>query len=317
MKKIILLSLALSGLAVAQTGEGLPKPPGPIGDPAGSGAYPAIAEARADYADHTFYHPAKLPAKLLPLVLWGNGGCRDNGLSASHFLREVASHGYFIITAGAPRSEYPVRASAPIMTAPAPPVTPPKEVRADQTSPAQIIDAIGWATRANADKASPFYKHIDTSRIAMMGHSCGGLQTVVVAADPRVDTAILFDSGVLNDARVGQSALQVKKDALLKLHTPVAYVIGGPADIAYPNAVDDYGRIAHVPVFMANMPVGHGGTFNLANGGEWAQFGVNWLNWQLKGDRKAATWFIGEKCGLCTDARWTVQRKNFNWAKAR
>jgi hypothetical protein len=286
------------------------KPAGIIGDPAGTGKYPAIAEARAEYPTHTFYHPATLPSTPLPLILWGNGGCKDNGLSASHFLREVASHGYFIITAGAPRNE---RAVMPLKLVPAsvvppPPVTAPV-ARADETQPSDLIDAIGWAARASADKYSPFYKHIDTSRIAVMGHSCGGLQTIAVAADPRIKAAILFDSGVLNNTRVGQSALQIGKDALLKLHTPMAYFIGGPTDIAYPNAEDDFSRINHMPIFLGNYPVGHGGTFSTLNGGLWAQMGVRWLDWQLKGDADAGRWFQGKACKLCGDPAWVVQRK--------
>jgi hypothetical protein len=45
------------------------------------------------------------------------------------------------------------------------------------------------------------------------------------------------------------------------------YIVGGPQDIAYANGMDDFKRIAHVPVAVANLPVGHGGTFNEPNGG--------------------------------------------------
>src|SRR5688572_27262095 len=109
------LSAILSGLAVlvgAAAASPLMAqdpvmPAGPIGPAAGTGRWPAIAEARADAAGYTIYRPQILPRQKLPLVLWGNGGCRDNGLSASHFLREVASHGYVVIANGSPRREYP------------------------------------------------------------------------------------------------------------------------------------------------------------------------------------------------------------------
>ena len=39
----------------------------------------------------------------------------------------------------------------------------------------------------------------------------------------------------------------------------VIYILGGPSDIAYPNGMDDFARIGHVPVAVANLPVGHGG----------------------------------------------------------
>jgi hypothetical protein len=38
---------------------------------------------------------------------------------------------------------------------------------------------------------------------------------------------------------------------------------------------------------------------------------VSWLDWQLRGDPKAAERFVGENCGLCRDAQWTLERKQF------
>jgi len=35
------------------------------------------------------------------------------------------------------------------------------------------------------------------------------------------------------------------------------------------------------------------------------------LDWTLKGDRLAAKRFIGPDCGLCKDAAWKIDRKNF------
>ena len=85
-----LAALMVLGAIAVQAGE---PPSRTIGAPGGSGPMPAIVEARADAPGYTIYRPARLPRQALPLVLWGNGGCRDHGLSASHFLREVASHG--------------------------------------------------------------------------------------------------------------------------------------------------------------------------------------------------------------------------------
>ncbi len=56
--------------------------------------------------------------------------------------------------------------------------------------------------------------------------------------------------------------------------------------------MDDFNRIAHVPVAVANLGVGHGGTFMQANGG------------------------AGDACGLCQDAQWSLQRKQFPAAPA-
>lgn len=309
---------ALDSVAIAQpvNESAMPaKPAGAIGTPTGTGRYPAIAEARAEAPQYTFYRPSRMPGKRLPLVLWGNGGCRDNGLSASHFLREVASHGYVMVANGAPRFERPavtvLPAASGLTASPAGRPTAPPRNTPDETQTSQLLAAIKWAQAENADRTSPYFRHINISRIAVMGHSCGGLQALAAGTDPRIDAVVAFDSGVYIRANSGLSGVLIYKDDLRKLHTPVAYFIGGPGDIAYPNANDDVARIDHIPVFYANLPVGHGGTFPLVNGGEWARFGTAWLDWQLKRDRRAARWFTGARCGLCTTRGWTIVRKNF------
>ena len=75
--------------------------------------------------------------------------------------------------------------------------------------------------------------------------------------------------------------------------------------------MDDFKRISHVPAAIANLPVGHGGTFNEPNGGAAASVAVSWLNWQLRGDAQSAKRFVGEDCGLCKDTQWSLQRRQF------
>jgi len=294
----LVLSLALSAVPLAASAQ-------VIGEPAGTGGSPAVAEARADAPGYTVYRPAQWPEARLPLVLWGNGGCRNNGLSASHFLREIASHGYLVIANGAPQEERPVQAVLPPANGPRPAGAPPPRVTADETQVRQLLGAIDWVA------GSDLGPRVDTSRIAVMGHSCGGLQALAAGADPRVDAVVAFNSGVYVRAGSGLSGVGIAKDDLKKLHTPVAYILGGPDDIAYPNGSDDVARIAHVPVFYANSPVGHGGTFGLANGGDYGRIGAAWLDWQLKGSKAAGAMFAGTDCGLCNDKTWTIVRKQF------
>ncbi|MFN4136360.1 MAG: hypothetical protein ACK4G2_11965 [Novosphingobium sp.] len=300
MKRLICLALS-----VALGSAPLAARPQVIGEPAGTGPMPAVAEARADAPGYTIYRPATWPAGPLPLVLWGNGGCRNNGLSVSHFLREIASHGYLVIANGAPKEERPVEAALPPAGPPRVAGGPPPRPTPDETSTSQMLAAIDWV--AGSDLAP----RADLSRIAVMGHSCGGLQALAAGADPRIGTVVAFNSGVYVGARTGLSGVGITKQDLNKLHTPVAYILGGPDDIAWPNGSDDVERISHVPVFYANSPVGHGGTFGLANGGDYGRIGAAWLDWQLKGSKTAGAMFAGTDCGLCRDKTWTVVRKQF------
>jgi hypothetical protein len=105
--------------------------------------------------------------------------------------------------------------------------------------------------------------------------------------------------------------VNVTKDILQQLHTPMLYLIGGPKDIAYNNAMDDFARIEKVPVFMLNHDVGHGGTYRQENGGEFGKVAVAWLKWQLNDDPAARKMFIGSDCGFCTNAAWKIQVRNY------
>jgi len=97
---------------------------------------------------------------------------------------------------------------------------------------------------------------------------------------------------------------------LAKLHTPLIYLTGGPTDIAYAGAEGDFKAINGLPIFDASTDKGHGGTWFQLDGGFMAKPVVAWLDWQLKGDTAASKQFLGADCGLCTDPRWTVKKKN-------
>jgi hypothetical protein len=162
---------------------------------------------------------------------------------------------------------------------------------------------------SNARDGSAFQRRIDVTRIAVGGHSCGGLQALAVSGDPRIDTTLVINSGIYNVPGSGRSRVQVDKSQLTRLHGPTLYLTGGPSDVAHPNATDDVARIDRVPVFFGSLPVGHGGTFSAPDGGDWARISARWLDWQLKADADASWDFAGRDCRLCTDTRWTVVQK--------
>ena len=174
-----------------------------------------------------------------------------------------------------------------------------------------MLDAISWAIAQNSDKNSPFYNKIDVSKIAVSGMSCGGLQTIETASDPRVTTDVICNSGIFinSPGALIPGMPNLTKDYLQKLHTPTLYILGGEKDIAYNNGMDDFNRINHVPVFVANMDVGHGGTYSKPHGGEFAIVATAWFKWQLKGDNEAGKLFTGTPCGLSKNSIWKVDKK--------
>ncbi|MFY1615659.1 cellulose binding domain-containing protein [Micromonospora sp. WMMD736] len=242
----------------------------------GSGPYPADYETSSSLANHTIFRPQTLPSERLPIFVWGNGGCSANGLSQGNFLREIASHGFLAIANGAPNGS-------------------------GSTNSQMLTQSIDWAIAENSRQGSKYYNKIDTTKVAVAGFSCGGLEAYAVSNDPRVTTTGIFSSGLLNDADDYQ---------LRRLTKPIAYFVGGPSDIAYPNAMDDWGKLpSTLPAFMGNLNVGHGGTYDQTNGGEFGRVAVLYLKWRLKGDTTAGANFVGPNCGLCR-TQWTVQQKN-------
>jgi len=145
-----------------------------------------------------------------------------------------------------------------------------------------------------------------------MGHSCGGIQALAVAADPRIKLVVNWSGGLFVTPPKGAAGMieNVPKEQLQKLHSPIFYISGDSTDIAFENVNDDFKRITKVPVFRAYEDgVGHGGTYNQPNGGEFGKVAVAVLQWQLKRDQEASKMFLGANCGLCRDPKWHVEKK--------
>lgn len=282
-------------------------------DQAGTGRFPALKELDASLPNHVIYRPSDLtkPGSLkLGVVAWGNGGCAADGAGSRFHLAEIASHGYLVIANGRILSG----PGAPPPAVPAGPPPGPGELPPAQTRASDLTQAIDWALKENTRQGSPYFGRIDPTKIAVSGWSCGGVQAIAVGADPRVRTVIVHNSGLFERGKSAMAEMDIGKEALQKLHTPVIYIVGGPADIAYPQAIDDFARL-RVPVFVASTNVGHGGTFMKDHGGIAASVAVSWLDWQLRGDQQAARRFVGKDCGLCKDPAWDVDSRNFGELK--
>nr|WP_324257983.1 alpha/beta hydrolase [Cellvibrio fontiphilus] len=264
----------------------------------GTGKFPAIMKSEDSLPTHTIFRPQDIQhfngKKTLPLVIWGNGACFDSPFEHVNFLNEIASQGFMVIAIGTmPRAS--------------------GEQNKERSTSAKLTAAIDWAFAQNTNKNSAYFKKLNTNKIALAGMSCGGLQALEVAGDPRITTLIVANSGIFIEPLRGNAMPmmpQLDKTQLKKIHTPTLYLLGGPSDIAYKNGMDDVEKINHVPVFVANLDVGHGGTYAQPFGGEYGKVATAWLNWQLKDDKKSAKLFSGKTPELSTWKGWVVDKKN-------
>jgi hypothetical protein len=272
-------------------------------DTTGTGPYPALKEADPAIPAHVIYRPANLAqmrGKKLGVLLWGNGGCAADGAGARFHLMQIASFGYVAIAPG-------TIASGP--GAPPRPDQRPTGGMQVATTSADVMQGLDLLLAENNRKGSPYYHRIDPRAVAVSGHSCGGLQALQLAADPRIRAVVIHNSGIFPAGASPIRGMSIDKSALRGLHTPVIYILGGLKDIAWGNGTDDVAKIDHVPVALVSADVGHQGTFMEPNGGRAAAIAVDWLQWQLRHDRKAAQIFTGKLCQLCTDATWKIERK--------
>jgi len=256
------------------------------------------------------------------LLVWGEGGCAKNGLTFPEYLSEIASYGFVVVAdgppvqnaggpgaakgGGAPKGGPP--ADAAKGKGPAPGAAAKGKGApgggGNMTDGSALIAAIDWMEKETKDSKSRFYQKVDATRVAAMGMSCGGLMSYGASADPRVATVGIWNSGLFD------------KDQKIigGIHSSVIIVTGGESDIAYANGKSDYEVMPpRVPIFYGVHPsVGHGGTYNLDNGGPFGQVAVAWLKWQLQGDNsaKGKGYFVGDKCTLCTDSAWQVQSRS-------
>ncbi len=264
----------------------------------GTGKHSAIMLKDASLPTHTIFRPKNIDKfkgrKSLPLIVWGNGACFDSPWEHVNFLNEIASHGFLVVAVGVLPKETG------------------EQVKERSTS-TKLRDAIDWAIAQNSDAKSNYFKKINIGKIAVAGMSCGGLQALEVAGDPRISTLVVANSGIFIDPIRGNAMPmipQLQKKHLEKIHTPTLYLLGGPSDIAYKNGMDDVEKINHVPVFVGNLDVGHGGTYGQPFGGDYAKVATAWFNWQLKGDKRAKKLFIGNPPGLSQYPGWSFAKKN-------
>ncbi|APZ93373.1 alpha/beta fold hydrolase [Fuerstiella marisgermanici] len=264
----------------------------------GTGPFSAIATEDLSLAGMTIYRPRDMSpfgeTRKLQILLWGNGACANTTQEHKNFLNEIASHGYVVLAIGL-LDQIETR----------------NETLRQKTKSSQLTTALDWIVAEGKRKQSDYFGKVDSGKVAAMGMSCGGLQAIEISVDPRISTTVVCNSGVLPEPSPIPGMPPLKKEVLKKFHAPVLYIMGGPSDIAYKNAMDDFSRVNHVPIVMTNFDVGHAGTYARPHGGEYTPVALAWLNWQLKGKSEASKMFLGEDSTLAKDPKWTVETKNF------
>src|SRR6185436_2243887 len=129
-----------------------------IGD-GGTGQYKAILTGEPSLPTHAIYRPRDLRPfggrNLLPIVAFGNGGCRNTSGEFRNFLSDMASQGFLVIAIG-PAGNAVVMGS---------------EERTNTTAASQLLDGVTWAIGENARVGGAYYQKIDISKVAVSGQS--------------------------------------------------------------------------------------------------------------------------------------------------
>jgi hypothetical protein len=165
----------------------------------GSGPYPATSKIDPKLPGHTIFAPATPPPTdvSMPFLTWGNGACGTSNSGYDGFLKEIASYGY-VIAADGPMS-------------------------GGQTHVKDMQASITWAKAGSAKS----YGNVDVTKIATMGHSCGGFEGMSVSYhNPDVSLTLMFNIATLHDD---------KRYLLKELKKPVAWFVGNPTDMGYEN----------------------------------------------------------------------------------
>ena len=316
----------------------------------GTGPYKAVMMEEPSLSTHTIFRPQDLSKfgkkNLLPIVVWGNGGCANSPSGHVNFLNEVASQGYLIVAIG-PSNYQQMEAPRPGQTGDVPrmggmpggqrPQGAPQGQGGmprmggmpggmgggmpqmgggmpggmgggmSMGDPEGLKQALEWALAQNSDKESPYYQKLDVENIAAAGMSCGGLQALHMLDDARIKTILVMNSGFF-----GTTETEEKASLARMKQKSVIWILGGSTDIAWENGNDDFKRMSGtMPACLVSLDgIGHGGTYMQPHGGDYAKVATAWLNWWLKNDKESSTMFTGNEPGVGKMEGWMIERKN-------
>ena len=210
------------------------------------------------------------------MVVWANGGCVRLDSPWHALLDRWAAAGFVVISISEPSPDHPPASSS--------------STAEDQAA------AIDWA------EAHP--EDLDLDRVVAAGNSCGGITSLALAGqDDRVKAVF-----VLSGSSVGPGATPAQASEVMGLvHVPVGFAVGGPTDIARPQAEQDYDVLPDGVPGMVTVRDEGDHVFVSTNEGalaDVAEIGLNWMDLALYGT-PAALDAVNDP-----PARWTVTAKH-------
>ena len=152
---------------------------------------------------------------------------------------------------------------------------------------------MNWIVQQNDDPTSPYYHHLDTSRIGALGHSEGGMATSVVGSDPHI-LAIATIAGTTSSPN---------------LHEPALFLCGGHDTIVSCSSIQTaFGAVSTTPVMLEeNLTATHGSWIGAIN--DPYQVAVTaWMRVHLMGDTVLRSMFYGTNCQLCESTLLAVSK---------
>jgi dienelactone hydrolase len=301
-----------------------------------------VIEVDPSLPTHTLFHPKTDAGRKLPLIVWENGACLNDPTQYTPLLAQIAAHGYFIIAKGFKGGLPPAGTAPPAAMNLLKPVQLSAEAIATGQMPTGplfsspfvatkepddlMVKAIAWARKENQNPKSKYHNQIDTKRIGLTGYSCGGFTALQVAPlEKSVDSVLLFNSGT----NPGWTMAQGKELlATVRPGVAVAWVNGGPSDIAYASGQRDWTLVPetmpamHVeydfkaPPDPTVMTGGHAVFWFSPQTAQYqallATLATNWFDFTLRSSNNNARGYLFDKpCGFCADPLWSVQLKNW------
>jgi dienelactone hydrolase len=255
---------------------------------------PTIVEAAPGLVGYNVYRPADIgaPGRALPVVVWANGGCVRHDATWATLLQRWAAAGFFVVAiTSLPDREVTIE---------------------DRTTADDQARAIDWAVEEHNRAGGRYAGHLDIDRVVAAGNSCGGITSLALAGrDPRVHAVF-----VLSGSSVGPGAAREQAAAVMvDVKVPVGFVVGGPEDLASPQADQDYELLGDgIAGYVASRAAADHPTVSTDPSilDEVAEISTNWLDLAVHGNADARVNLVDRPCRGCAPGLWSVQTKHLD-----